>query len=70
MSERWKPSAVTWPSGITSMWAVTALRSSPGRSEQMSLESRSGSMGSTVPGRYTEHPRRSASRSIAPPAGT
>ena len=44
-------------------------RSRPGSRLQRSDESRSGSIGSTRPGRYTEVARRAASASIAPPVG-
>ena len=53
-----------------SISTVTASLSSPGRSEQASFESTSGSIGSTAPGTYTLVPRRNASRSSRPPGRT
>jgi hypothetical protein len=58
------------PSGATSISAVTAARSTFGLREHTSLERRSGSIGATVPGRYTELPRYAACSSKAPPGST
>ena len=52
------------------MSIVTANRSTRGWRLHNPLDSSCGSIGSTLPGRYTEHPRHAASRSIAVPAGT
>jgi hypothetical protein len=49
---------------------VTALRGTFGTRLQASLDSASGSIGSTAPGTYTLLPRRRASSSIGDPAGT
>ena len=52
------------------MRTARAARSSRGRSEHRSLEMRSGSIGTTRSGKYTELPRVSASRSSAEPGVT
>ncbi len=60
--ERWKLAEATSAPRSTSS-TVTARRSAPGTSEQASVESACGSIGSTAPGTYTLVARRRASRS-------
>jgi len=58
------------PFASRSRIALTTSRSSFGFSEQIPLESSSGSMGTARFGKYTEVPRRRASRSSAEPRRT
>ena len=60
----------TLPASSMSISALMVNLSSSGRSEHTPLESCSGSIGSTRPGKYTLVPRRYASRSSAEPCGT
>ena len=62
--------AVTRPDGSMSMRQESVSRSSPSFSEQMPLDSSSGSMGMTRSAKYTLVPRSRASRSIALPGRT
>ena len=58
------------PSGVTVISTLMTRRGTPGRRLHRSLDRRAGSIGSTVPGTYSEHPRRAASRSTAVPGCT
>ena len=62
ITDRWN-STFSTVAPRSSIWTVTASRSSPGRRLQTSLERTSGSIGSTAPGTYTLQPRRKASAS-------
>ncbi len=53
------------PRASISISTENVSRSTRGLSEQMPLDSRSGSMGTARPGKYTDVPRSNASRSSA-----
>src|SRR3954447_21784815 len=68
MSERWKAARVAFAPSI-SISTVTARRSTPGRSEQTSFDSASGSIGSTPAATATLVPRPEGARSSGAPGG-